>query len=507
MMKSLGCRDLAAIPTERILRIAVWGAFLVILSFTSADPDLWGHIRFGLDILRDRHVHHVDTYSFASDRSWVNHEWAAEVLAAVAFRIAGNVGLVVMKLLLVGAMLLLLDRTLQSEDVQSPFARDLTAGAAILVTLSQAHHVRPQLFSLLLFATVLWCLIAAGRGLLRSLYVLPPVFAAWANLHGGWIVGGAVVAIWTMALFAGRKYRAGTACLVAGAVSFLATLMTPYGLTLWRFLYDTVGFDRPEIMEWQPVYATGWLFVVLWLIALGIMLWGTWLDTRRDGAVQRLAVGISLAVGSFKVLRLVAFFGLASVFLFAPAICLAYERHRSQRETGSVRVLRAGFFAAGSVMTIVALGIVRTNFEQLRLDGASMPEPQAVTMLAGQSAGGRVLVWFNWGEYAIWHLSPRMQVSIDGRRETVYSDRVQTRHFDFFFDRPGSATLPDDLGADYIWIPRILPAAHRLRSDPHWTTVYEGSQSIIFARAGATRIEAASRMASATDVVRSFPGP
>jgi hypothetical protein len=193
-------------------------------------------------------------------------------------------------------------------------------------------------------------------------------------------------------------------------------------------------------MEWQPVYATGWLFVVLWLIALGIMLWGTWLDTRRDGAVQRLAVGISLAVGSFKVLRLVAFFGLASVFLFAPAICLAYERHRSQRETGSVRVLRAGFFAAGSVMTIVALGIVRTNFEQLRLDGASMPEPQAVTMLAGQSAGGRVLVWFNWGEYAIWHLSPRMQVSIDGRRETVYSDRVQTRHFDFFFDRPGSAT-------------------------------------------------------------------
>jgi len=31
---------------------------------------------------------------------------------------------------------------------------------------------------------------------------------------------------------------------------------------------------------------------------------------------------------------------------------------------------------------------------------------------------------FNWGEYAIWHFGPRLRVSIDGRRETVYSERT-----------------------------------------------------------------------------------
>ena len=76
-------RRVASIPTEAVLRLAVWGAFFVVLSFTSADPDLWGHIRFGLDILRDGYVHHIDTYSFASDRPWVNHEWGAEVLSAL----------------------------------------------------------------------------------------------------------------------------------------------------------------------------------------------------------------------------------------------------------------------------------------------------------------------------------------------------------------------------------------------------------------------------------------
>ena len=43
----------AAFPTAPILRVAVWCAFLVVISFTTADPDLWGHVRFGLDILRD----------------------------------------------------------------------------------------------------------------------------------------------------------------------------------------------------------------------------------------------------------------------------------------------------------------------------------------------------------------------------------------------------------------------------------------------------------------------
>ena len=77
-----------------------------------------------------------------------------------------------------------------------------------------------------------------------------------------------------------------------------------------------------------------------------------------------------------------------------------------------------------------------------------------------------------------------MRVSIDGRRETGVSDAVQTRHFDFYFDRRGGATLPHDLAADYVWIPRILPAARRLRTDAGWTDPYDGKQSVIFGRAG-----------------------
>jgi hypothetical protein len=494
--------------TETLLRAAVWSAFLVIVTFTSADPDLWGHVRFGTDILRNGHIHQVDTYSFASDRPWVNHEWGAEVLAAWAFDTMGNAGLVTLKLLIIGSVLLLLNSTLRNEGVRSGFARDFTAGIAIVITLSQAHHVRPQLFSLLFYSVLMACLLAVRRGTDRWLLVLPLLFAAWANLHGGWIVGGAVVVFWTAGLLISGERRQGFLLIATGAVSAAATLATPFGFGLWRFLRETVGFSRPEIIEWQPVYSTGWPFVALWLIAFIIMTLGVVLGGREKLRVERLVVGLALAAASLRVARLLAFFGLASVFLFAPLICEAYQRRRAARQFGSSPLLRVGFAGVAFAIGVFTIGIVYNNFWQVRLDAASLPEPEAVALLNQQPAGKRILVWFNWGEYAIWHLSPRMQVSIDGRRETVYSDTVQTRHFDFYFDRRGGATLPDDLRADYIWVPRILPAVRRLRSDSRWTPIYEGEQSVIFERSGLSPHRPSTSVAATSPPgARFFPGP
>jgi hypothetical protein len=291
-------------------------------------------------------------------------------------------------------------------------------------------------------------------------------------------------------------------------LSAAATVITPYGFGLWRFLWETVGFSRPEIIEWQPIYSTGWLFVGLWLIAFLVMTLGVVLGGREKLRIERLAVGLALAAASLKVSRLLAFFGLASVFLFAPLICEAYQRRRTARQFGSTPLMRVGFAGVACGVAVVTIGVIYNNFWQVRLDAASMPEPEAVAVLSQQRVGTRVLVWFSWGEYAIWHLPARMHVSIDGRRETVYSDSVQTRHFDFFFDRRGGATLPSDLRADYIWVPRILPAVHRLRTDSRWTLIYEGEQSVIFERSDLSpHPQPTSVVAAAASTPRVFPGP
>ena len=51
------------------------------------------------------------------------------------------------------------------------------------------------------------------------------------------------------------------------------------------------------------------------------------------------------------------------------------------------------------------------------------PMEQRERFIRDHQLRGRMVTYFDWGEYAIWHLSPRVRVSLDGRRETVYSDR------------------------------------------------------------------------------------
>ena len=41
-------------------------AAVLIFASTNADPDLWGHVRFGVDILENAEITRVDPYSYLS---------------------------------------------------------------------------------------------------------------------------------------------------------------------------------------------------------------------------------------------------------------------------------------------------------------------------------------------------------------------------------------------------------------------------------------------------------
>jgi hypothetical protein len=497
-----------------IVRVALWCALLAAVTYTSTDPDLWGNVRFGLDILRDGSVPHTDPYSFTTDREWVNHEWLAEVFIGDAFRAGGDVGLILLKVATIGALLLLLGWTLRREGVSSPIVLDAAAAAAVVLAFDQVRYVRPQLFSLLAFAVLLSCLTATQRGFRRALLWLPPLFAVWANVHGGWLVGGGVFALWTFVTVAVGPRREALWYVATGAASLAGTLVNPYGVELWTFLRDTVGFNRADIVEWQPIYVLGWQSCLPWAATAALAVAGVVAEGRAGAdpaakrfktPAERLVCVALLAVASAMVLRLQAFFALSVFFLVVPAIGRAYAEGRERgnsiaREPASwlVRTTCIGVAAASLVVST-------SNMTHLRIDPRWTPESGAVAFLNSQPADRRVLLWFDWGGYALWHLAPRMRISMDGRRETVYSPELQDRHLRFYFDAPGGASLPTDLTADYVWIPRMLPAVHRLEAEG-WHRLYEGEQSVIFGRAGPTTPNTPVMLAAESNA-RFFPGP
>ena len=499
-------------PGQRVLvRAALAVVLLAVVSHTRADPDLWGHVLFGRDILSTGSIPQTDSYSFTSDQMWVNHEWLAECAMYIAFAAGGGVGLAVLKLLVVLATLALVWSALRRQQVDRA-SRDLLIALAVVGTFPQANHVRPQIFSIVAFAAVIWILIAEGPT--RRLLLIPVVFAAWVNLHGGWIVGGGVLALWALLTLPSAASRDEKGALfLAGALALAGTLANPYGWRMWLFLRNTVGFGRAEITDWQPLYLLGPGYVALWVVlALAAVVGATHAWRSREWELRRLGVVVVLGVASFQISRLLAFFAIAVVLLIGRDVAGALSSwrgapapvvHRPRRSATAVAIVIAVALIAGGAVTSAS------NLSCVRI-GSDQGEPEIVAMATERQLRGRLVVWFDWGEYAIWQFAPALSVSIDGRRETVYSDRIMQQHLNFYYVPASREAFLSETRPDHIWLPADLPVVSSLLADG-WQPVYRGLRSVWLSRDAASSLDRAGASASSgpSSLVgrRCFPGP
>ena len=147
----------------------VFGIAIMGFARTTADPDLWGHLRFGLDLLETGRVVRPDPYSYlTAGVTWVNHEWLAEALMAVAWRAAGAfgspaTGLVLLKLAMVVAVVAIVYSHLLWRGLSA-----IAAGTIVLaylpVLLPWLGAVRPQMFTYVCFALTLAAIARAEAG-------------------------------------------------------------------------------------------------------------------------------------------------------------------------------------------------------------------------------------------------------------------------------------------------------------------------------------------------------
>jgi len=509
-----------AVPTPKhtrlALRVAIGAIVLAVLTHTRADPDLFGHVRFGGDLLAARTVHLPDSYSFASDRAWINHEWLAETVMYSAYAAAGAAGLVALKIGLLAAMLAAVALALARYGLPPP-ARDLVIAFVVVGTFPQANHVRPQLFSLALFAWLLAVFVVSRTRRFVLAWSIP-MMAIWVDVHGGWLVGAGALAAWTAAgLVPARTRRDSLVGVVLAAAAMAITLLNPYGWEMWSFLRDTVGFGRADITDWQPVFALGAPYVALWaLTASAAIVAIRKAIARGDAELRSIAVVVLFGAASLRVSRLLSFFTLSTAILLGPPLAAAFSRVlEARRETPSAsRLATAVAFAVA--LAIAAGGITASaqNIGCIRMEESLFPEPAVADTVAQRHVRGRMLTWFDWGEYAIWHFAPGVAVSMDGRRETVYSDAEIQRQLKFFFSPDERGAVLAALRPDYVWAPSTLAVTARLIDDG-WQPLFAGPRSTLLAAPAASVLigtgtagsTIASSPMSGAGAPRCFPGP
>jgi hypothetical protein len=206
---------------------------------------------------------------------------------------------------------------------------------------------------------------------------------------------------------------------------------------------------------------------------------------------------------SFRVNRLDAFFTIAVFMLLGPQLGRARASQTEAEATPDPVWFRPALTVAAVLIAVVlrwqgvsAIDLSRSNW---------LPEPEAIGWLKGHDAHGRMVTYFDWAEYAIWHLSPAIKVSMDGRRETVYTDKLIQGHLAIYRDLPNSAAYVRQLNPDYVWLPKQLAAVRDLRATGEWVVGYEGPRSMVL-----TRRSFAAAGVTSTPAVREprvFPGP
>ncbi len=469
----------------RLLKIGVL-ALLVLgcaipFSLNLVDPDLWGHVRYAEDWLAAGEMPRSATHTFtAVGYPWVNHENAAELLFAIGFERLGVYGMLVAKctLGLCIAATMAWTACRKGVPVISVWALLLLVSA----NLQAFFPMRPQLLSFALCAAALVCLDRAfetwpenRRVRFRWLWPLPAIFVAWVNSHGGFVAGLCIVGT----LLAGRmvelaldprrsmldagdpkssiqhlasgirlRWKTVLQLAAVGLTCLAATVVNPYGLGLHEWLWKSWGGAPPEITEWaapspgKPVF---WPFVTLIVVAVGSLA-----ATRRKRDWPQIVILALVAWQASMHLRHIAFFALLCGFWLPVHWHSALMRLRPDAEKKLpvvlpamwMRLTMAGAIVAGIVLQSFALAGRLSDFPVLR----SQYPVDALQYMVDHRMSGKLVVAFNWAQYALAALAPDVSVGFDGRFDTCYPQEAIDVHFDFLLGDSGPRDRRPDAG-------------------------------------------------------------
>lgn len=314
---------------------------LALRPLLSAVPpyDFWWHMATGRVIDATGSVPQSEIFSWTLPGApYYNQPWAAQWLMFKLYALGGLPLMLILQALLIccsyGGLLWLGLRRLG--DAQRAPRRLRRAVAALLLLIVPASFdnwsIRPQTYAVPLFVATLAIVTAYRLGWRNRLWLLPPILALWANVHGSFVLGLGLIGLAWLGELATRLLHArrpelvrreglawrGLAVLAAwGAASGLATLLNPRGAGLLGYVSNLLSSPQVAnlVTEWQPTYRT--IYGVFFFGLLAVTLWMMW-RARPDVDLTDLLMLLPFIYLGVTAQRNVLWFALVA---YMPLLC------------------------------------------------------------------------------------------------------------------------------------------------------------------------------------------
>lgn len=463
------------------------------------DLDLWWLLRTGRYMVETRSFPTTDPFSAtAQGAEWINHAWGFELVLYGVYSLGGTTGLILLQALFAVATFGLLYRVLRAEGVGRGWILAVIALGAMATR--GFWSPRPQLVTYL-FLALFWGVLREhrdGRG--NRLAWLPLVTLVWANLHGGFILGPALIALCLAAGLAEQAFPGAgglpdwrrprhLALALVGCVA--AALANPFHYRALLFPFQVLGDElaRGFITEWaSPPFQHPQVLLIEGLLFLALLLLLRTPGPVRWGDLAVLVAFVHLALQAVRnipllVILLIPILGrlLAESAPGGLPLLLALRDRMRQR----LVVTGAAVVAAAALPVVAWWSLPLQDLRELlpRLGvGANYPSG-AVEFLKRERPAGPLFNDYGWGGYLIWHLYPDYRVSIDGRI-AVYGPQRLREHIEIGNLHSRWRQTLDRLGYGLLLIRAGSPLAVVLKASPDWEVLYEDRVAVVLGKRG-----------------------
>jgi hypothetical protein len=459
------------------------GAYLIFLSMGEIllrDSDTLWQIRIGQWIVAHGAVPYTDVHTFTRfGEPWMSSSWLSQVLYALSYRSLDWAGPVILTALAIGATVAIFMYLL--DEYVDPARSIMLVTLAVLI--SATHFLaRPHMLAFPFMVAFFGGLMAAADRRSAPSWLLLPVLALWANLHGGFVLGLALIgpigleAVWT----SDAKDRVALAVRWAlfGLAALAAGCCTPYG---WDTLLGaakilSLGKLLSMIWEWMPTNFGTWTFFeysLLGLIGLAFLR-GLRLSVPRIILLLGLTDMALAHARNQEIFAFIVPLVLAKPFAEQLGTLLTGTAPREGQPRLHVVMLAAlAITIAGWVTT---RGFVANHpFSFLQ----SQTPVAAVDMLQKRHAQ-RIFSTSQFGGYL---LSRDIKAFIDGRAE-LYGEKFVQDYFDAVTAKDVETLLRllDTYQIDATLLTPDLPATKVLDHIPGWKRLYADGIAVIHVR-------------------------
>lgn len=456
----------------RFALLAVSGFLFCVATMTNfIDPDFYWHLKFGQDFWRGPFPY-LDTATWTHfGKIWINHEWGGGILFAFLYNHFGYYALSLLIGSITWAAFLIIHRAYKKPITEM----SLLVSLACLWSAQHIVVMRLAMFTIFFTALLIYTLERAHEK--KWYWWWPIIFWAWSVLHGSWILGFIIIAIYfgSAVLAHGVNrfthyhmdpfYSISTLkkFIIPVILSLAAILINPYGYHVYTevLTYFTHSFYKNNIGEWLPsyVYPIYWLAWIPALLGLSLLLRGR---LKHTISWPQFFLFLAFTFSAIQYKRNV----LPLVLIAAPLIATTLEdcpaKHTrkigSSKDSFSVSIITSTYTTIGiflvCVLFVSRISLSTDHWPPPALVRASLMPVEAMAFLKDHTKGERVYIFgkVTWGGYITQEI-PSALIYLDGRGPVTWMLDFQETVFEHSFkilNQPGGLAELESSPAQYI---------------------------------------------------------